>query len=367
MMRTVALRATSDGLMARYEASRDVVLDRLVATASSRKRVAQPSEHVHPGESKLATARRSSQPAGGHLGPVSPPSGRGVPATPGAHRGVADKAAVSIRPTSVRASSNSGPLYDVAGELPSDAFVECWHAAVQYLNSMVQDGIKTWLKGAPTPPFREHLSFRLGNQLFLIRIEDVSGRLVGPGTRDGLVAAATSLGGWPCIMPMTKGRDGDWKPAKLGWGLVHARNGQPIDPFVLVSDEEIEMTDGELHHFAVQIVEQQLVSAGAKVNASQGDLGLDPSIWIKGESGPEWVVVRAARYPKQRADIPMHWDSIVERCRNISVRGHFASVAVARADANFENDDPSPGKLLRGHGMYVRYLGLEQISALRQI
>lgn len=105
-----------------------------------------------------------------------PQSDRGTLATSGAPRAITDKVAVSSRQAPTRVKPSSDPLHNVAGEPPSDAFVECWQAALQHLNNMVQDGIQTWLKGSPTPPFREHLSFRLGNQLFLIRIEDVSGQ-----------------------------------------------------------------------------------------------------------------------------------------------------------------------------------------------
>ena len=47
---------------------------------------------------------------------------------------------------------------------------------------------------------------------------------------------------------------GQWKAAQKGWGLVHARTSEPINPFDLVSDEKIEMTDWELLSFAIQVV-----------------------------------------------------------------------------------------------------------------
>lgn len=274
-----------------------------------------------------------------------------------------DQEAPSARQASTSAKASTGPLHDVEGQPPSDAFVDCWQAAVQHLNSMVQDGIQSWLKATPTAPFREHLSFRLGNQLFLIRIEDPTRRVVGPNTRKGLLAAAHDFGGWPCVMPMSRARDGSWEPVRPGWGLVDARDDQPIDPLMLVTDEEIEMTDWELHQFAVQVVEQQLVSTGVKVSASQGNLGVDPSIWFEGDTGPEWVVVRAAKYPKQRASVPQHWGDIVASCRRKAVQGHFASVAVAGATPHVERSDASLRRLLRGHGMYVRFTGLSQPTA----
>jgi hypothetical protein len=43
----------------------------------------------------------------------------------------------------------------------------------------------------------EHLSFRLGNQLFFVRIEDVDGKTQGPGTSVGLLPPP----GTPMDMP----------------------------------------------------------------------------------------------------------------------------------------------------------------------
>jgi hypothetical protein len=44
----------------------------------------------------------------------------------------------------------------------------------------------------------------------------------------------------------------------------------------------------------------------------QGNLHVDPSIWFVGEYGPEWVVVRAARYPVLKANPPANWPRIAE-------------------------------------------------------
>ena len=52
----------------------------------------------------------------------------------------------------------------------SDAFHACWSAAGNHLNRQVEGGIKFWLRAHPYPPYLEHLSFRLGNQLFYVRV-----------------------------------------------------------------------------------------------------------------------------------------------------------------------------------------------------
>ena len=45
------------------------------------------------------------------------------------------------------------------------------------------------------PPFLGHLSFRLGNRLFFVRVEDVDGKAHGPGTIRGLATAARDANG----------------------------------------------------------------------------------------------------------------------------------------------------------------------------
>jgi hypothetical protein len=159
-------------------------------------------------------------------------------------------------------------------------------------------------------------------------------------------------------MPMQRRADA-WAPALGGWGLIDVRTGQSVNPINEVSNERIEMTDWELQDFAVQIVQDHLEKNGRKLMSSQGNPAVDPSIWFVGENGPEWVVVRAARYPKTEAEPPADWQQIASRCASMSKVGQFASVSVANADDPF---DPSgimpPEPLWRGHGIIVRFEGL---------
>jgi len=120
------------------------------------------------------------------------------------------------------------------------------------------------------------------------------------------------------------------------------------------------MTDWELHDFAVQVVRDYIVEKlGHELMSSQGDPRVDPSIWFVGEDGPEWVLVRAVKFPEKEASFPINIADIVANCAHLSSVGHFASVAVANSEDPF---DPSgkvpPLPLWRGHGMAVRFGGL---------
>ena len=77
-------------------------------------------------------------------------------------------------------------MYTIELQKMSPQFLDCWKAAGNHLNRQVQDGIQSWLRAHPFPPFLEHLSFRLGNQLFFIRVEDIDQDIEGPGSLAGL-------------------------------------------------------------------------------------------------------------------------------------------------------------------------------------
>ncbi len=252
-------------------------------------------------------------------------------------------------------------MHDIEMHEVSEDFARCWQAAGRHVQAHMQGASNSWLKKDLNPPFLEHLSFRLGNQLFYIRIEDQDGALGVPGGRRGLLSVAEGCKGHACIMPM-RSKAGAWVPCESGWGLVDARTGRGIDPPALISAERIEMTDWELQDFAVQIVRDQLEKSGRKLMSWQGNPAVDPSIWFVGDAGPEWVVVRAVRYPRVEAPPPANWHQIAERCAALSSAGHFASVSVANGDDAFDlSGTVPPEPLWRGHGLSARFEGLVSV------
>jgi hypothetical protein len=78
----------------------------------------------------------------------------------------------------------------------SEEFARCWQEAGRHIQTCAQGPLHSWLKVNLNAPFLEHLSFRLGNQLFFIRIEDVDGEMSVPGSRDGLLAIARDRNGY---------------------------------------------------------------------------------------------------------------------------------------------------------------------------
>jgi len=242
-------------------------------------------------------------------------------------------------------------------------FMECWQAAGRYLQFQAKEVQLNWLKAELVPPFLEHLSFRIGNQLFFVGLEDIEGRVHGPGNTEGYKIIAKECNGHACLMLMQRGSN-NWLPVNSGWGLIDPVSKSLIDPADLVSDKKIEMTDWELQDFAVQVVRNHVEDKmGYQVMSSQGNPSVDPSMWFVGEHGPEWIVIRACRYPLLNAEIPKNLSDIAENCSRLGRKGHFASVGFANVDDAF---DPSgsvpPLPLWRGHGVHVRFEGLELVA-----
>jgi hypothetical protein len=266
-------------------------------------------------------------------------------------------------------------MHDIEMQDISEEFGECWRAAGRHLQAQTKDAQLSWLKGKLAPPFLEHLSFRIGNQLFFVRVVDVDGKVHGPGNTNGCHTIADACNGHECLMPMRgpkksffslRHSSSEWEADAPGWGLINPETKKSIDPLALVTDEKIEMTDWELHDFSVQVARDYIEkNLKRKIISSQGNPNVDPSIWFVGNQGPEWVVVRAARYPKKDASIPLNISDIATNCAQLSNTGHFAPVAMANSDDSFDpSKSASPLPLWRGYRMYVRFEGL--VPALKQ-
>jgi hypothetical protein len=244
----------------------------------------------------------------------------------------------------------------------SEEFAQSWRAAGLQLQDQGQGSLK-WLKAHLTPPFLEHLSFRMGNQLFFVRVEDVREQVIGPSSLEGLLSIADGSKGHACVMPMMKCGD-EWSCAVPGWGLLDARTQEIVNPVALITDEKIEMTDWELQDFAVQVVTGDLEKSGKKLLSWQSNPAVDPSIWFVGDTGPEWVVVRAARWPERDETVPSNIKQIAQYCLATGKTGHFAVVRAANSNDPFDPQAKESGNfipLVRGEGLTVGYEGLQPL------
>ena len=103
-------------------------------------------------------------------------------------------------------------MHQIPMDTADPSFARCWRSAGLHLQAQGQGSLNAWLRAHLNPPFLEHLSFRLGNHLFFVRIEDTAGRLRVPGTVDGLTHLASECRGHACLMLMRQTGE-DWSPS----------------------------------------------------------------------------------------------------------------------------------------------------------
>jgi hypothetical protein len=236
-------------------------------------------------------------------------------------------------------SSNSERLamtnYEINSFELTPEFEACWLAAGRHLNLRVRDAGASWLR-ADLPPFREHLSFALGNQLFFIQIVDVEARSNGWFQEDRLALAVQDANGIGCIMPM-KCVEGGWEPIALGWGLIDWKTQAPINPFALVTDELILMTPWEIHDVGVQAVRRHLVTNGWTIASWQSDLQVDPSIFAHKDGVMCGFVVRNANKGPEKGKRPENASQIAELMR---ARGWGAKFVGMKVAADYDPENP---------------------------
>lgn len=215
-------------------------------------------------------------------------------------------------------------------ELTED-FQKCWYAAGRHLSLRVMDTGSRWLR-ADLPPFREHLSFALGNQLFFLQIMDIDEPQNGWVQESRLVAAVHDANGIGCLMPM-KRQGEDWRPVERGWGLVDMETMRRIDPAERTTDEPIYMTAWEIHDVGVQAVRQHLEGTGWTIASWQTDLQVDPSIFAHKDGRFCGFVVRTSNKGPDKAERPANSLSIAKMMHAKGWGAKFVGLKIADFDS----------------------------------
>lgn len=245
-------------------------------------------------------------------------------------------------------------LYEIPSIPASEEFWPCWQAAARHIQACAKGEDVIWIKTDLSPPIMEHFSFRIKNQIYLVRVIDADDKVESPGTTTGLIHHAEQWDGIPCLLPIRMEK-GEWKPVNPGWGLVHAVDNTPVSPPDLDSDRAVEMTEWELYDFAVTCVRQHIErTLGRTVANYCNNPRINPSLFFEGDDSLEWVVVRVARgeIGGRRPEDAMLTQAMLRD--NGYPTGHFASIGVVSADGPSE-------PLIRGAAMHVYFEGLEPL------
>ncbi len=245
-------------------------------------------------------------------------------------------------------------MYRVNSNLPSRAFLECWNAVGQHIQSEGGAAVR-WIKADPYPPFLEHFSFFYGNQAYFVRIEDEAGTLEIPGSEDGLISIASAWGARACRIVMRHSPFRGWRPKYPGWGLQDTQTGRFVVPPDLVTDEKIEIGPWELFDFACQFVREDLQKKGYEILSSSRNPDVYPSMWFARARGQrEWALVLPYRYPDSKPEFPEELEELNWQMKRRGFRGYLAQVG-------FTSITPGEPRLIRGEGADVQFEGLVPI------
>ena len=255
-------------------------------------------------------------------------------------------------------------MYEVDATMADDEFIEMWNAAGQFLQSCAKEAKLRWLRADPLPPYLEHMSFTIGNQIFHIRVEDVEQDVQGPGSLDGFRRLTDNTGGVPCVLWMER-VDEKWQPVDAGWGLRNAFDNEVVNPAELVTDKDIEITDWEVHDLGVGIAKQYLEERGIKVTERiWWDPEITPALWFEGEDSLEWVIVDATRYPNDPP--PVDQDRLQQHIESFGKmgrpHGHHIGVAIASMEEQFDPENFPVSPIYRGHGVYPKVVMSESLT-----
>lgn len=252
-------------------------------------------------------------------------------------------------------------MYEINQDDFPDDFRQAWCDAGSHINQQGQEGVK-WLRSNLIKPIAEHLSFLLGNQLVFVFVEINSVPFSG-SAKDLFINAALEASAIPCVLKMEQ-KVGGFEPVFGGWGFKHALTDLPINPTDLVSNEDVEMSNWELHDFAIKTVCSHLEKEGHTIYSSQSSLHIAPSIWFQDKHQLNWVIVRAVRYPNKTAPRPTNLDDMKKHYAKVSESGYFASVSVANGNDPFDPMAEKYGNFLplfRGGPLFISFSGLESL------
>ena len=247
----------------------------------------------------------------------------------------------------------------------SDEFLAC-HVDIFNKYNQLGQGYLQWIKfvSVPTPI---HLSFRFGNQVFFVHFQDINNELDAPGHMEGFLGICERYKCFACTLPIQKSLKG-WTMVNTGWGLVDAITNKVLDPFSLVSDEKIEMSEYEIHEIGVSHVHETFLekTMGYKVTSWFKDLGIYPSVTFINDHGEEchvFVGVSHSSEPYKKIDIYL---DLMEAAlsRRPETKIYFARVHVVNSNDDFKSPKMT---LYRGHPTSCGMTHLQSIDYKSQL
>ena len=276
-------------------------------------------------------------------------------------------------------------MFSIQDSSEHESFVAMWEAARAHLRRCFESVGPTcsgdaprqgsssfrWIRQRCEGPYRDHHSFFLHDVPHFVALQDADrpeARLIQP---EATAVIARAWNGHACVLPMHL--DGDrWTPLAGGTGLRklarqadgrvddaafdRGDHGPEHDPNVFRADADVLVTDEELHDFAIQIVDGEVVRSGGGSIRSQNDPKVLPSIsWIDADGAPQWAIVQAVRFGEPEPGMPIRWPDF-----KVAIDDALQSNSGLRAVVGVASARDASEQLRRGAGMHVRWHGFER-------
>jgi hypothetical protein len=125
-----------------------------------------------------------------------------------------------------------------------------------------------------------------------------------------------------------------------------------------MTDKQL-MTIDDIHDFGVEVVFNQLKKEGYEILSVNTKVGINPQIVAKKGNELAFIVVRTACYPGKGQLEEFIRFQMIEHAREQVATPYFASVGIANANAETDDEMSVP---VKGAGFYVAYEGIELIT-----
>lgn len=144
------------------------------------------------------------------------------------------------------------------------------------------------------------------------------------------------------------------RPKSQGLNLLHTLTNEIIVLDDFVDDKKKELSEWELHNFAVKYAVRYLEGNGYDILSFQDNIGIDPQIWIRDKSGNKaWVIVRY-EINKEKVNLPKNLNELIRK--GFSNNGYFFGGVI-------NTPDKKSYKLYRGDNLSISISGFENIHS----
>jgi len=241
----------------------------------------------------------------------------------------------------------------------SEDFISCANYVNDFFSAKGRDVIKfIHFASFPTPI---HTSFRIGNQLFFVHIVDVDKNIETPGTIEHFIDISERFQCVACLLPVSKTIN-SWNIENLDWGLIDAKTRKPVNPYSIVSNKKIVMSDNEIYAMGHEYIRTNIITKDheCQVTGFIIDPEVYPSIFFNYKNNECCVLIKVSHgaFPYfKKLDFKDQLEKMKSMFNNKTI--YFAGAHLLGEEQLKQNNKSLP--FYRGQGYHPKFLGLENV------